>query len=121
MSENTDNKDDKDNNLKNGADRECNDNDTADDSILPHITPEILVEYQKESAMREAGAAGGRRRERGSLLHVCGVPSWLMLILIVLTIAVIVGAVLGVVLQDTDGGIQPPSDAPSLTPTMRPS
>jgi hypothetical protein len=119
--ENSDNIDDHGEDLKNGANGDDQENDTADESTLPPVTPAIIEEYQKEVAMRETAAEAGRRRKRRSLLDVCGVPSWLMCMLILLIIAVIVGTILGVVLYESERGIQPPSDAPSLMATMEPS
>jgi hypothetical protein len=113
---------DHDGSLKNGQNHTDND-DTVDESILPPITPAILEEYQKEVELREAAAAAeGRLREHKSPLHVCGIPSCLVLVLIVLIIAVIVGTIMAVLFYSTEEGVLPPSDAPSMVITsMEPS
>jgi hypothetical protein len=118
--DNDKNKDDIFENFKNGTDGDDKDNDTADESTLPPITPAILEEYQKEVAMREAAAMEGGRKER-KFLDVCGVPSWLTFMLIVLIIAVIIGTIVGVVFYEDERVILPPSDAPTSMATMEPS
>lgn len=108
---------------ENHADADADDNTTTDtdESILPPVTEAVLVEYQKEVALKEAAAKEGRRKSCKSLLQVCGIPSFLMLILILLIVLVILGTVLAVVFDSADSGIQPPFNAPSMMVSLSPS
>ncbi len=100
---------------------EEDDDSTKLESILPPITPEILEEYRKEVALREAAKENGWRNQHKSLLACCGVPSFLMLVLILLVIMVIVGTIVAVVFYDPNDGVLPPSDAPSMAPSTEQS
>ncbi|KAG7350461.1 hypothetical protein IV203_009821 [Nitzschia inconspicua] len=123
---NDDNKHNVGDTVKDGAEDDTTtstttDNDTVDESILPPVTPAVLEEYQKDLALKAAAAAESRKMKRNSLLQVCGIPSCLMLVLILLIIGVIVGTALSVVFYDPSDGVQPPSDAPSAMENVAPS
>jgi GNAT superfamily N-acetyltransferase len=90
------------------------------ESILPPVTPAIEEEYRKELALKEA-AESGADMNGARQLSVFGIPSCLMVICIGLVVAVIIGTVLAVIFYDPSGGVQPPSDAPSMMPSMPPN
>lgn len=95
-------------------------NSSTYESILPPVTPAILEEYQKELVLKEQAAQELSTRRRPIFNHF-GVPSFLVVVLVVLSATVFVVAILAFLYYDEEQGIKPPSDAPSSAPVDYPT
>ncbi len=71
-------------------------------SLLPVVTDEIMADYVEELRRKTEHPDGEDTPE------ICGIPYYLMAILLALGVAVITGTVLAVIYYDPNGGVQPP-------------